>query len=383
MKAARGQFAEHNIDAIKEYTTTECRLLSLQMEMLRGAFFDIGLKLNSWHEPGAAATRMIENKGVQAHYGEHVSASKISPQQDWATYTFFGARIETMMQGYLKSGSLYVYDIASAYPYALTRLPSLASFAGEWKYVDGAELIYNSLSQLRAPIDAASPISMYQVRWRFPKYDRKAKPPKHLSADEQVRRIEQNSLHIPFYPFPYRTKTGAILFAAKGHARVMQDDMLAAVSWLERFAPSFPRRGVKDGEPVSLVIERAWIWTVKPGMENVRPFSFLYDLYEKRRAIKDESARCGVYNILEKVLKLVINSMYGKTAQFIGTAGKVPKTANPFYAAATTSYCRRAVMEAGLIDPHSIVFFATDGIVSTSPLHGEHLGDKSLPRARR
>jgi hypothetical protein len=162
----------------------------------------------------------------------------------------------------------------------------------------------------------------------------------------------------------------------------MQDDVLAAVSWLERFAPSFPRLDVKDGEPVSLVIEGAWIWTVKPGMENVRPFSFLYDLYEKRRAIKDESARTGIYNILEKVLKLVINSMYGKTAQFIGTAGKVPKTANPFYAAATTAYCRRAVMEAGLIDPHSIVFFATDGIVSTAPLHGEHLGGKSLRRTR-
>jgi hypothetical protein len=382
MKAARGQFAEHDIEAIKEYTTTECRLLSLQMEMLRQAFFDIGLKLNSWHGPGAAATKMIENKGVHAHYGEHVSASNISPQQEWATYTFFGARIETMMQGYLKSGSLYVYDIASAYPYALTRLPSLASFAGEWKYVDGGELTYSSLSQLRALIEAALPVSMYQVRWRFPKYDRKAKPPKHLSADEQARRIEQNSLHIPFYPLPYRTKTGAILFAAKGYARVMQDDMLAAVSWLERFAPSFPGRDVKDGEPVSLIIEGAWIWSVKPEMENFHPFSFLYDLYEKRRAIKDASARTGVYNILEKVLKLVINSMYGKTAQFIGTAGKVPKTANPFYAAATTAYCRRAVLEAGLIDPHSIVFFATDGIVSTSPLHGEHLGDTSLPRAR-
>jgi hypothetical protein len=264
----------------------------------------------------------------------------------------------------------------------LTRLPSLASFAGEWKYVDGAELTYNSLSELRTLIEAESPVSMFQVRWRFPKYDRKAKPPKNLPADEQTRRIEQNSLYIPFYPFPYRTKTGAILFAAKGSGRVMQDDVLAAVSWLERFAPSFPRRDVKDGEPVSLVIEGAWIWTVKPGMENVRPFSFLYDLYEKRRAIKDESARTGIYDILEKVLKLVINSMYGKTAQFIGTAGKVPKTANPFYAAATTAYCRRAVMEAGLIDPHSIVFFATDGIVSTNPLHGQHLGERSLPRAR-
>ena len=50
--------------------------------------------------------------------------------------------------------------------------------------------------------------------------------------------------------------------------------------------------------------------------------------------------------------------------------------ANPYYAAATTAYCRRRLVEAALIDPHSIVFFATDGIVSTRPLDG-------LPRVRK
>ena len=42
----------------------------------------------------------------------------------------------------------------------------------------------------------------------------------------------------------------------------------------------------------------------------------------------------------------------------------------PYYAAATTAYCRRRLVEAALIDPHAIVFFATDGIVSTRPLNG-------------
>ena len=44
--------------------------------------------------------------------------------------------------------------------------------------------------------------------------------------------------------------------------------------------------------------------------------------------------------------------------------------ANPYYAAATTAYCRRRLIEAALLDPHAIVFFATDGIVSTRPLEG-------------
>jgi hypothetical protein len=75
------------------------------------------------------------------------------------------------------------------------------------------------------------------------------------------------------------------------------------------------------------------------------------------------------YNILEKVIKLVLNSVYGKLAQYVGSEGKVPKCANPYYAAAITSYCRRRLMEAMLISPASIVFAATDGIVSTTALH--------------
>jgi hypothetical protein len=41
-----------------------------------------------------------------------------------------------------------------------------------------------------------------------------------------------------------------------------------------------------------------------------------------------------------------------------------------YYPAATTASCRPRLTEAALTDPHAIVFFATDGIVSTRPLNG-------------
>jgi hypothetical protein len=87
-------------------------------------------------------------------------------------------------------------------------------------------------------------------------------------------------------------------------------------------------------------------------------------------SIQDETTRTGIYNPLEMVIKLLLNSIYGKLAQFVGERGKVPKTACPYYAAAITAYGRRRMVEAGLVDPYAIVFFATDGIVSTRPLHG-------------
>lgn len=72
---------------------------------------------------------------------------------------------------------------------------------------------------------------------------------------------------------------------------------------------------------------------------------------------------------MEKVIKLILNSVYGKLAQFVGSSNKVPNCANPYYAAAITAYCRRRLLEAALIDPTAIVFFATDGIMATRPLH--------------
>lgn len=89
------------------------------MTELRQAFFGLGLKPSSWHGPGAAATAMIEKMRTRAHYGEDISATDVSEQQDWAHHAFLGGRIETLKQGYMKAGALYVYDIASAYPYPI------------------------------------------------------------------------------------------------------------------------------------------------------------------------------------------------------------------------------------------------------------------------
>jgi hypothetical protein len=87
----------------------------------------------------------------------------------------------------------------------------------------------------------------------------------------------------------------------------------------------------------------------------------------------------GVYNSAEKNIKLSLNSLYGKMAQKIGGSdGKPPGTANPWYAAAITSWCRRRLLEACLANPQAIVMMATDGIVSLEPLPlkiGSALGD--------
>ena len=356
MKGRRDQFAHERIEQIQAYTTLELRLLARMMGDLRMGFDETGLHLRHWHGAGAAASALIESQKLKMHYGRDIAASNISPQQTAAHHAYYGGRIELLKQGFIAGGSLHVYDIASAYPAAMVEFPSLAS--GEWINRPGAEVPAGLLSELRATLEAASCLSMFKIRFQFPSYE---------AYHPDARR----AVFIPFYPLPYRDKRGGILFPASGYGWYMRDDVLAAIAWLERFVPDFPRPRNKHHRMTAFEIEEAWIFRpAHEGRANERPFDFIANHFVERRQIKETAERTGRYDIREKTIKLSLNSIYGKLAQSVGGDGEAPSVANPYYAAATTAYCRRRLLEAALIDPHAIVFFATDGIVSTRPLDG-------------
>jgi hypothetical protein len=332
------------------------RLLARMMGDLRTGFERIGLHLRHWHGAGAAASALIESQKLKMHYGCDIAPSNISPQQTAAHHAYYGGRIELLKQGFLENSSLHAYDLASAYGAALVEFPSLAG--GEWVSKPGAEFRKGSLPELRAAVEGASILSMFKIRYQFPTYER---------YDPDARK----AVFIPFYPLPYRDRHGGILFPASGYGWCMREEALGAISWLERFVPDYPRPRCKHHRMTVFEIEEAWIF--EPGREgrpNQKPFEFIRDLFVERRQIKEAAEQTGRYDIREKTIKLSLSSIYGKLAQSVGGDGEAPSVANPYYAAATTAYCRRRLMEAALIDPHAIVFFATDGIVSTRPLNG-------------
>jgi hypothetical protein len=356
MKARRDQFAHEHIEQIKAYTTLELRLLARMMGDLRAGFDKMGLRLRHWHGAGAAASALIESKKLKKHYGPDIAASNISPQQAAAHHAYYGGRIELLKQGYIEKRTLHVYDIASAYPAAMVEFPSLAS--GEWIQRLGHDLPARSISELRATLEAASSVSMFKIRFQFPTYER-------YHADPR------KAVFIPFYPLPYRDKRGGILFPSSGYGWYVRDDVLAAIVWLERFIPDFPRQTDKHHRMTAFEIEEAWIFEpAHEGRANERPFDFIADHFVERRRIKQAAERTGRYDIREKTIKTCLASIYGKLAQSVGGDGDAPSVANPYYAAATTASCRRRLVEAALMDPHAIVFFATDGIVSRRPLQG-------------
>jgi hypothetical protein len=356
MKSKRSEFGTIPVEEIKDYTTLELRLLARMMTDLRVGFDQAGLRLRHWHGAGAAASALIERTGLKKHYGENIAAFDISPQQNAAHHSYYGARIELIQQGFFASGILRVSDIASGYPAGMVEFPSLAG--GTWNNKQNPYPAYRCLRDLRGAIEVASCVSMFKIRYQFPVYEKYAADPRR-------------AIFIPFYPLPHRDKRGGILFPASGYGWYMRDDVLAAISWLERFVPDFPRPRRRSNQITTFDIEEAWIFEPRHGdAAKERPFAFIREWFEERRRIKGEIERTGKYDIREKAIKLSLNSVYGKLAQSVGRQGKAPSVANPYYAAATTAYCRRRLLEAALLDPHSIVFFATDGIVSTRPLSG-------------
>lgn len=339
MKGEREEFANVSLDAIKLYCERELTMLAKECTVLRDGFDKLplgkgeaGIRLKSWSGAGSAAGAFLRAIDLpKKHYSADIATDNISVQQLRAHHAFFGGRIELLRQGYAKDQPLWVYDIASAYPFICTQLPSMRD--GIWEH--GDKLSFEELK-----IKSPSILSMFCVRWNFPQTSM------------------EHDLQIPFFPFPYRVRQkGLVQFPPSGHAWLMRDDLQAGIEWFETFFAGVP---LEEG----MVIEE---YSIFHPTNDERPYDFLPELYERRKKLK----KLG--DILEKCIKLVINSLYGKTVQSVGEPGKVPSCACPYYGAAITAGCRAQLLRAALKAPYAIVSFMTDGIVST---HSLDLGER-------
>lgn len=147
-------------------------------------------------------------------------------------------------------------------------------------------------------------------------------------------------------PFPHRYKR-QISYPSRGKGWYWFPEVKAAL----------------DMYPQHIQVSCGFIF--KP-MSSVKPFAFLTDAYKQRNDFK----RAG--NDAQLVLKLGINSVYGKTAQ--GTIhrpnqiAKPPKFQSYFYAGYCTSLTRARIFEMAMRKPESVIAFATDGIFATEKL---------------
>lgn len=222
-------------------------------------------------------------------------------------HSYFGGRIQTPRVGIFDQ-TIYSHDVVSAYPSIMQDLPTLK----------GAKWIHDSDVNINDIADT----TLCQVDWNFDN-------------------VEEQADTVYLHPFPFRESDGSIHFSPSGSGWYWGYEVnSAAKNW----------RG-------TIQVKEAYY--LLHGSE--KPFSFVPILFAQRKKFKAEK------NHAELVLKLGLNSLYGKTVQ-----AKFNETDPPYqsyiWGSMITSAIRACLYDMAMRDEQSILMFATDGIYSLSRL---------------
>ena len=291
---------------------------------------DRQVSITRWDGAGAIAATMLKHYNAKQYMGHDVTPAQVTMAGE---YAFFGGRIEILKYGHYV-GKIPHYDINSAYPYAQSKfIPDLTH--GTWQHYD----LY--------PLDDNLPdFGLFRVEW------------------ELGNENDRDSL-MPFYPFAYREIGDTVIFPARGHGWVHACELQSAQRHLSAYQAQYPS--------ARITIKEAWVYF--PDDLTFRPFGWMERLYKVRRGWKAQKIKA------EKTLKLGINSGYGKLAQSLGYNPETklkPPYHNIIMAGFITAKTRASLYDAAMQAPHDMLFFATDGIFSTTPIDvqtGNELGE--------
>lgn len=313
-KRRRVAFTDEDTDFVKEYNQAELDALVLIMERLRNGLKEMGLAISRWDGAGAVAVAMNKKHDTKAHYASLPYEVEIA-----ARHAYFGGRIEIGKIG-RHVGKVYHYDINSAYPAIQRNLPALAG--GEW--------VKSKIDVRELPDDT---LVVSHVKW-------------------------SNITNTAFCPFPYRSAAQRkVLFPEAGENWIWRSELAAALK-------------IRDERYEYWNIDVIESWVFVPAV-NDKPFAWIDTDYERRQTILALSNHTGVPNGEEKVIKLGLNSLYGKCAQKVGyniETGRIPPYHNLAYAGHITAATRAALWSAAMQQPDDTLAMCTDGIYTTKPL---------------
>lgn len=220
---------------------------------------------------------------------------------------YAGGRIEICKLGF-HDGEVFDYDINSAYPSVMKHLPCLK--CGQWQQKNSNQKVLDGFT-------------LVHLKFKFDGGQ-------------------------PFYPLFYRTSRMQISFPSEGEGWYWYPEYEAA-----QRCPG--------------TIEVLESFTYSTACQH-KPFDWIEGYYETRKQwLKNPTEEWQKGG--EKIIKLGLNSLYGKTAQQLGgVTGKPPAYHQLEWAGYITSSTRARLFTAATQSPQSIIGFATDGIFSTEPL---------------
>src|SRR5215831_3196703 len=234
-------------DKIIPYNNLELSMLVRVMNQLRQDLHEVGIDPSRWHGPGAIANEVLKKFDVRI--------SRTVPEEvlDAAQYAYAGGRFECFRLGRHK-GSVYEYDIHSAYPAGAIRLPDISD--GTWEYVERFE---------------PGTFGVWRVEYK--------------SATQSGRDTRPEPLFC-------RSEDGSISFPTE------------VQGWYWTPEAGLVPDSVQGG------------WVFRPSNED-KPFAFVTGLYDERRVLKDQkkSAQRALKLILNSLYGKLAQTVGGHKGQ--------------------------------------------------------------------
>jgi hypothetical protein len=305
-KAARGQNQWEDMPDIYHYWRAEIILMQRLGEKFRNVMFSAGFMLRNWYGPGALSSYLFRSNKLKSHI-VNGPPELPNPVHIASKHAYAGGRFELFRMGRF-AGPVFSMDINSAYPYAMSKAPSLGADHGFWQYVANPNRI--------------AYFGVYRIRLKAPN----ASP------------FEGRAM-----PLFHRDNKGSISYP----------NCLQGWYWS-------PEAALVAGADGIEIIE-GWEWV----SDGNRPFIFLQEMFNARLAM-------GKRNLMSMPYKLGPNSMYGKFAQRVGfrtdANGKnYPPTTHCLPLAGwVTSYTRAMLFNVlRRIPTDQLIAVETDGIYTT------------------
>ena len=222
---------------------------------------------------------------------------------------YFGGRFEQVALGHFKD--IYEYDIHSAYPSVIATMPYFTGWSHHGsKYID----------------------DQYSI-W-------------HVSFDFRES-VKQNPVLGNFLPLPMRTKDGRICFPLVGKGWYWNSEIRLVLD----FYPS-----------AKIVFHEGYV-----AHTDGYPFGWVKELYDYRTQLKQDG------NLAQYAIKVGLNSLYGKTAQRVGSN----KYFSLAWAGFITSTARARLARVGYEnDPNAVIGFATDAVFTDRRFSNINVSDK-------
>ena len=253
MKSNRKQFSpnyyHHNRKQVRKYCITDCKLTKELSEYWIDIFGKaFGFYPIRWISSGYLAEKVLINHGVKIPFFKELPYDL----QEFAWNSYFGGRFEIIQRGFI--GEAWIYDINSAYPYALSKIPDITT--GKWKH--GMQ-----------EIDDTALLGFFKI---------------HVKYDVAE--------YLPAFAFKRITLHNDLIIYPSGE--------FVTYATLEE---------LKNVDPKNYEVLDSWQYFDD---NPTYPFrEFINNLYDKRMKLKEQN------NPMQLPIKTILNSLYGKLGQKI------------------------------------------------------------------